>query len=327
MPCSATRSATPCPAPQRSDRSPSCRPRIGTLMLFHYPSIWCHVLGDHACTFRVVPLGPRQTQLSTRWLVHKDAIEGVDYRARRDHTRFGGRPTSGSAAWSRTSIAASIHRPTEPGPYSPEDEGGVEQFVDWYCEASASTVGRRRKCAKSPERLRSMHVATRPACPGGLFGGDVVILNRYKSRRAAIRISRRRCAESPILSIVPLQQSPSRDMVDQLVAAHRQGHGLAGSFIPTHRYSSATWSAFSAGTGIAWASGILHGARRFRAFPLGEESIILTHGMDGAVLRCSTFVAIAARRSAPGTRATRSTSSVPTMHGPMPTTARCAPRA
>src|SRR5258708_15146691 len=32
--------------------------RIGALLLFHYPSIWNHVMGDHAVSFRVLPIGP-----------------------------------------------------------------------------------------------------------------------------------------------------------------------------------------------------------------------------------------------------------------------------
>jgi Rieske 2Fe-2S family protein len=53
--------------------------RIGTAMLYHYPSSWNHVLGDHATTFRVLPISPTETALTTKWLVHKDAVEGVDY--------------------------------------------------------------------------------------------------------------------------------------------------------------------------------------------------------------------------------------------------------
>ena len=37
------------------------------------------MLGDHAVTFRVLPIGPTQTQVTTKWLVHADAVEGVDY--------------------------------------------------------------------------------------------------------------------------------------------------------------------------------------------------------------------------------------------------------
>ncbi len=53
--------------------------QIGTLLMFHYPTTWNHVLSDHAITFRVLPLGPELTQVTTKWLVNKDAVEGVDY--------------------------------------------------------------------------------------------------------------------------------------------------------------------------------------------------------------------------------------------------------
>src|SRR5262249_52441971 len=106
-------------------------PAIGSLLLFHYPSTWNHVLGDHAVTFRVLPLGPTETQITTKWLVHKDAVEGADY----DQTRL-------TEVWMATNTQdlsivegnqIGINSPAyEPGPYSVEHEGGVMQFVDWY---------------------------------------------------------------------------------------------------------------------------------------------------------------------------------------------------
>ncbi len=53
--------------------------RIGALLLYHYPTTWNHVLGDHAVTFRVLPISATETAVTTKWLVHKDAVEGVDY--------------------------------------------------------------------------------------------------------------------------------------------------------------------------------------------------------------------------------------------------------
>ena len=53
--------------------------RIGSLMLYHYPTIWNHVLIDHAVTFRVLPISANETAVTTKWLVHKDAVEGEDY--------------------------------------------------------------------------------------------------------------------------------------------------------------------------------------------------------------------------------------------------------
>src|SRR3546814_5558471 len=49
------------------------------MLLFHYPSTWNHLLRDHATSFQVTPLSPQETQVTTKWLVHKDAVEGVDY--------------------------------------------------------------------------------------------------------------------------------------------------------------------------------------------------------------------------------------------------------
>ena len=34
---------------------------------------------DHSIVFRVLPIGPTETEVTTKWLVHKDAVEGVDY--------------------------------------------------------------------------------------------------------------------------------------------------------------------------------------------------------------------------------------------------------
>ena len=51
----------------------------GSLLMFHYPSTWCHFLPDHSLTFRVTPIGPQVTEVTTTWLVDRDAVEGVDY--------------------------------------------------------------------------------------------------------------------------------------------------------------------------------------------------------------------------------------------------------
>ena len=106
--------------------------RIGTQMLFHFPSIWLHVLDDHACTFQVLPLGPQETRLTSRWLVHKDAVEGVDYTVE-ELTRVW-RATNEQDRRVVQDNQRGINSPAyEPGPYAPEDENGTEQFVDWYC--------------------------------------------------------------------------------------------------------------------------------------------------------------------------------------------------
>ena len=104
----------------------------GTLLKYHYPTTWNHFLPDHSIVFRVTPLTPTTTQVTTKWLVHKDAVEGVDY----DLQRL-------TEVWVATNDEdrqvvednqKGINSPAyEPGPYSPIHETGVMGFVDWYC--------------------------------------------------------------------------------------------------------------------------------------------------------------------------------------------------
>lgn len=109
-----------------------CESHIGTLLMFHYPSTWNHVLADHAITFRVLPLGPELTQVTTKWLVNKDAVEGIDYSL--DELTHVWTETNDQDRQIVEENAFGIRSPAyEPGPYSPEDEGGVMQFVEWYC--------------------------------------------------------------------------------------------------------------------------------------------------------------------------------------------------
>ena len=105
----------------------------GALLLFNYPSTWNHFLGDHCLLFRVTPLSATRTEVCTRWLVHKDAQEGVDY----DLERL-------TAVWLATNDEdreivegnqRGILSPAyQPGPYAPREEAGVIQFTNWYAQ-------------------------------------------------------------------------------------------------------------------------------------------------------------------------------------------------
>ncbi|MGH8302623.1 MAG: aromatic ring-hydroxylating oxygenase subunit alpha [Steroidobacteraceae bacterium] len=105
---------------------------IGTMLLFHYPTTWNHFLGDHAISFRVLPLGPTQTELTTKWLVHRDAVEGVDYDVE-ELTRVWLATNEQDRRIVRENQIG-MNCPTyEPGPLSDVTEDGVRQFIDWYC--------------------------------------------------------------------------------------------------------------------------------------------------------------------------------------------------
>ncbi|WP_102959956.1 aromatic ring-hydroxylating oxygenase subunit alpha [Mangrovicella endophytica] len=107
-------------------------PQIGSMMLFHYPSTWNHVLGDHAVSFRVMPISATETAVTTKWLVNKDAVEGVDYDLD-ELTRVWIATNDQDRQIVEENQRGILSPAYEPGPYSELHEGGVIQFVDWYC--------------------------------------------------------------------------------------------------------------------------------------------------------------------------------------------------
>ncbi|MFN3526220.1 MAG: aromatic ring-hydroxylating oxygenase subunit alpha [Paracoccus sp. (in: a-proteobacteria)] len=112
----------------------------GSLMFYHFPSSWNHFLPDHAIVFRITPVSPTETQVTTWWLVHKDAVEGTDYDLK-----------TLTDVWMATNDEdrqvveenqAGILSPAyEPGPYSPTQEAGVIHLIDWYCGLMAARLG------------------------------------------------------------------------------------------------------------------------------------------------------------------------------------------
>ncbi|WP_163575848.1 aromatic ring-hydroxylating oxygenase subunit alpha [Halomonas faecis] len=130
------------------DGKPACQklmgrlsnPDMGSLRILHLPNSWNHFMGDHAVVFRVMPLGPQQTVVTTKWLVHKDAVEGVDYHPERmrhvwDATNDQDRRL---AEENQRGINSKAY---EPGPYSETYEFGVIDFIDWYCERLQENLG------------------------------------------------------------------------------------------------------------------------------------------------------------------------------------------
>jgi Rieske 2Fe-2S family protein len=105
--------------------------RLGALSFWTQPNSWHHFMSDHIVTFAIFPLTPETSLLRTKWLVHKDAIEGEDY----DRANL-------TAVWHATNAqdsalvgkAGAGVRTTgyQPGPYSPDTEGLVEKFGAWY---------------------------------------------------------------------------------------------------------------------------------------------------------------------------------------------------
>ena len=115
--------------------------KLGGLSIWTQPNSWHHFMSDHIVTFSVIPIDADHTLLRTKWLVHKDAVEGVDY----DVTKL-------TEVWTATNLqdgtlvgyaqAGARTAAYEPGPYSPYTEGLVEKFCDWYIGRMAAELER-----------------------------------------------------------------------------------------------------------------------------------------------------------------------------------------
>lgn len=112
---------------------------IGALLYFNYPSTWNHFLGDHALSFRVLPVGPGETLVTTKWLVHKDAQEGIDYQLDK-LTRVWIATNDQDRVLVEGTHAGVTSPAYQPGRYSDVAENGPCQFDDWYCDTMKSRL-------------------------------------------------------------------------------------------------------------------------------------------------------------------------------------------
>ncbi|MGJ8524968.1 Carnitine monooxygenase oxygenase subunit [Halomonadaceae bacterium LMG 33818] len=125
-------------------------PDLGSLRILHLPHSWNHCMGDHILNFTVWPISAQETKVVTKWIVHKDAVEGVDYDVEKlryvwDATNDQDRRLAEENQRGINSMAY------QPGPYSKTYEFGVIDFVDWYCEETQKALG-----DKPPVSLRQV---------------------------------------------------------------------------------------------------------------------------------------------------------------------------
>lgn len=90
-------------------------------------------LPDYVFTFSVMPLNAKQTFVHSKWLVHKDAVEGKDYDI--ENLRRLWETTNNQDIFlteiNQKGVGSAGY---EPGPYMPDAESWCERFTDWYCE-------------------------------------------------------------------------------------------------------------------------------------------------------------------------------------------------
>jgi Rieske 2Fe-2S family protein len=115
--------------------------KLGGLSFWTQPNSWHHFLGDHIVTFAALPIDAGHTLVRTKWLVNKDAVEGVDYDIERLIEVWTATNAQDSALVGICQKGAQSPA-YEPGPYSPNTEMLVEKFVAWYIGRMAEHFGR-----------------------------------------------------------------------------------------------------------------------------------------------------------------------------------------
>ena len=106
---------------------------LGSMRILHLPNSWNHMQSDHFIVFRVLPISAQESLVTTKWFVHQDAVEGVDYDTAKlrqvwDATNEQDRQLGEENQRGINSLAY------QPGPYSETFEFGVINFLDWYSD-------------------------------------------------------------------------------------------------------------------------------------------------------------------------------------------------
>ena len=117
---------------------PFVEPESSSLSVWTQPNSWHHFCCDHVVTFSLTPLSAGKSLLRTSWLVHEDAVDGVDYD--RDHLASLWRTTNNQdghfSSINHQGIANAGYRQ---GPYAVEEKL-VENFKDFYVDRSRSAL-------------------------------------------------------------------------------------------------------------------------------------------------------------------------------------------
>jgi glycine betaine catabolism A len=117
---------------------PFTAPESSSLSVWTQPNSWHHFCCDHVVSFSLTPVAADKTLLRTSWLVHEDAVEGVDY----DPDRL-------AALWRTTNTQdgyfSSINHlgistdGYKPGPYAVEEKL-VDDFKSFYVDRARAAL-------------------------------------------------------------------------------------------------------------------------------------------------------------------------------------------
>jgi len=114
---------------------------VGSLRWALEPHHFAHSTSEFTFSFSAMPVSPTETHVYSKWLVHEDAVEGVDYDV-----------DVLADLWTRTNLQdkelaennqSGVNSPGyRPGPYSPTGEPLVMRFIDWYCAKAEAYLAR-----------------------------------------------------------------------------------------------------------------------------------------------------------------------------------------
>jgi glycine betaine catabolism A len=117
---------------------PFTEPETSSLSVWTQPNSWHHFCCDHVITFSLTPISADKTLLRTSWLVHADAVEGVDYDP--DHITALWRATNTQdghfSAINHQGISSDGY---QQGPYAAEEKL-VEDFKDFYVDRAKAAL-------------------------------------------------------------------------------------------------------------------------------------------------------------------------------------------
>ena len=112
---------------------------LGSMRWAIDPHVFAHAAADHTFMFSAMPVGPCETHVFSKWLVHKDAVEGVDYHL--DQLTDLWTRTNNQDKWLAENNQRGVNSPGyTPGPYSQDAEMLAQRFTDWYCNTADAYV-------------------------------------------------------------------------------------------------------------------------------------------------------------------------------------------
>jgi glycine betaine catabolism A len=112
---------------------------IGSMRFALDPHCFVHCTADGVFMFSAMPVGPNETHVYSKWYVHKDAVEGVDYDLAALTELWTTTNLEDKALAENNQLGVNSIGYT-PGPYSQEAEMLAQRFTDYYCDKARAYI-------------------------------------------------------------------------------------------------------------------------------------------------------------------------------------------